>query len=328
MTYLVRPIDGNLGSAIAIRNGFGDENKLAVFADAGIMDCAKVGGDRCLLISRKQGMALAAALRQAGAFWDSIPYSAGPLRGEVGEDDIRLKYAADDPSGLRRMRFTRDAPAQFRGDGKVAIPFEFSINGPQWLRDKSHEKPLTAMARDVCIGVAVVDLDAEQLEMRAIRRRIELSPTALALIRLCDPLPPSIARFYARRDIHHDTGNGEVFARLELPQRRFLSPDLVTLQIRLAIQDICSGNVEADIFALYRLPLVREALRAGSFLALDLAEMIAGQLEQQAANPDLSGHAKIGDILEAIAAALEAGAPAEAALATELRRRAEVRQDR
>ncbi|MCW2285055.1 hypothetical protein M2323_003025 [Rhodoblastus acidophilus] len=814
MTFLIRPIDGNIGSAVAIRDDFGDEKKLAVFADAGIMDCAKVGGNQCLLISRKQGIALvdlaarnvirrgrlsiqadyiaiaytcrpgliatvdlttlkqtdrynliqtcpdgsfqliyrdSDALRKAGAFWDSIPYSDGPLHGEVGEDHFSLKYASEEPSGLRRMQFTRGARATFRADGKVVIPFEFSTNGPRWVHDKSFEKPLMSSAPDFRVGVAVIDVEAERLDMHVIRKQIEpsvytsfpvraispdgrhavlqgydpivvpekqakglvgglrsllgckptldlafgleawnisrepklagdfpfrrlegatlppvttltfddaelarirreielvfpgveagfagrdeawraswdkrkedayyapletrkfpaytpafhvqfppmfaevaqrlarlrqnpfttmpwdrlddrqrafvagvlrvwseqaalaadsmawiardrfavlsrdgtvrecsleggvgqtfqlvdpetrvwpfskryvpspglaelelihlqdrafavdlyefrlefelpstdvsaggdpcapvpvayrivrdaegwdrevkqvnrlaekirrgyvtigskepariiaglrelarevrdhfdeivvddrwlpslhhrgsaitepefcdiliadgsdeavraldelltaflgaagdprrsiwhlddctpaMGPTALALIRLCDPLAPSIARYYARRDIYHDTANSEAFARVELPQSRFLSPDLVTLQIRLALQDICSRNVEADIFALYRLPLVREALRAGSPPALDLAEVIVSQLEEQTANPDLSGAARVADVLEAIASALDVGAPAEAALATELRRRAEVQHDR
>jgi len=149
-----------------------------------------------------------------------------------------------------------------------------------------------------------------------------MGPASIALIKLCNPLPPSIPRFYARRDMNHDMWTCEAFERLDLPHERFLSADLVALQVRLAIQDICTGNVDADIFALYRLKLVREVLRANPSLALELADVIISQLDAQA--PDLTWASGAGSagVAEAIAESLDGAAPAEAALAAELRRRA------
>ncbi|GKQ51500.1 hypothetical protein [Bradyrhizobium sp. Ce-3] len=808
--FIVRPINGTLGSAIAIRDGFAEEQKLAIFADARIQDCTRVGDDRCLFLSHKMGIALVDlssrkviergrlkqaadriavsrdgrwavayhcnpgliavielptlqesarynliqtredgafqllhrdndVLNESGAPWNSIPFSDGPLRGEAGADQFWLKYAPVEPNGLRRIRFDRGARATFRADGKLVAPFEFSVNGPEWVWSRLRNKPITTMARDTTVGVAVIDLDTARLEMQVIQRQIEpsvyttfpvqsispdgthaivrafdpvdagarehglggrlrqlfgsepdaalafglevwdvtgtprltrsiafkplngetlrrintlrfndaelaearkeiglvfpgveagfagrehewrtsrekqledayfdpletreapafnpafghvhfpvlyaeatqlfwklrprpfstlpwdhfddrqrcfvasvlngwsahsaysvdsiawiardrfvvlsrdgtvrelsiagdvgqtyqlvdpktgtwsftepslfphelihirssafaitafnhrlefdlpsmaassvgalgapiplayravadvaarnaevkrvdslaeairrgyvkigskeparliaglrelarearehfdeivvderwlptlhyrgkavgetefcdilaadgsdaatraldelltafldatavrrqnvwhpddvtptMGPVTFALIRLCDPLPPSVARFYDRRDMSHDTWTPQEFERLDLPKSRFSSPDLLTLQIRLAIQDICTGNVKADIFALYRLPLVREALHVDPSRSADLAQAIIDQLSGQASDLAWATSAGVAGVLEAIVEGLDAGIPAEAALADELRRR-------
>jgi len=51
-------VSATLGGAIAIRAPDGREDKMAVFADAGIEDFAMLGDERCLLISRNGGVAL------------------------------------------------------------------------------------------------------------------------------------------------------------------------------------------------------------------------------------------------------------------------------
>lgn len=246
MNFVVRPIDGTLGSAIAISDGGGEDYKLAVFADGGIKDYALIGDDQCVLISRKRGIAIVdlsvrevvkrgtlprpfdriavakdgaralaylcnpgllafidlaslastaefnlIQLRDDGAFdllhrdqeamreaktpWDSIPFSDGPLRAEIRAEELWLKYAPENPSGLRRMRFTRTARAVFRPDGKVVLPFEFSANGPNWVTDRSYAKPITMSAHVISVGIAVIDEDAACAEMRIIRRRTETS---------------------------------------------------------------------------------------------------------------------------------------------------------
>jgi hypothetical protein len=58
MDHVVRIVSATLGGAIAIRSPDGREDKMAVFADAGIEDFAMLGGGRCLLISRNGGAAL------------------------------------------------------------------------------------------------------------------------------------------------------------------------------------------------------------------------------------------------------------------------------
>ena len=246
MSFLVRPVDGTLGSAIAISDSGGEEHKLAVFADAGIRDFALIGDKRCVLISRKRGIAIVdlharevfkrgilprpfdriavakngaralayhcnpgllafidlaslastaefnlIQLRDDGAFdllhrdheamreaktpWDSIPFSDGPLRDEVRADELWLKYAPKEPTGLRRMRFTRSARAVFRMDGKVVLPFEFSVNGPDWVTDRRHARPITMSAHLISVGVATIDEDAARAEMRVLRQRAETS---------------------------------------------------------------------------------------------------------------------------------------------------------
>jgi hypothetical protein len=244
MSFLVRPINGSLGSAIAIREGLGAERKLAVFADAAIQDCALVGNDRCVVVSRKRGIALVDpasctvvrrgrlslvpdriaisqdgsraiayhcnpglllvldpatleetarynliqqsgggtltlihrehdALNRDGTPWDSIPFSDGPLAGEVAGDDPWLKHGSSESTGLRRLRFTRGARARFRADGKVVVPFEFHTNGREWVVSRHTGKPITSRARDFRVGVAVIDLETAEIEMQVIRRRIE-----------------------------------------------------------------------------------------------------------------------------------------------------------
>lgn len=244
MRFLVRPINGTLGSAIAIREGTGEERKLAVFADAAIQDSALVGHDHCILVSRKRGVALVdlpsgtvvrrgrlsrtpdriavsgdgsraiayhcnpgllqvldpATLEETARFnliqecdgarfrllhrdhddlqrdhtpWDSIPFSDGPLANEVAGDDFWLKYRPAEPTGLRRIRFPSSARARFRADGKVVIPFEFHTNGREWVARWHPTKPITSRARDFRVGVAVIDLEAAQLEMQVVRRQIE-----------------------------------------------------------------------------------------------------------------------------------------------------------
>ncbi|WP_143279097.1 hypothetical protein [Bradyrhizobium sp. C9] len=269
--FIVRPINGTLGSAIAIRDDSGEEQKLAIFADARIQDCARVGDDRCLFLSQKMGIALVDlssrkvikrgrlkqaadriavssdgrravayhcnpgliavielptlqesarynliqtqedgafqllhrdndALNKGGTPWDSIPFSDGPLRGEAGADQFWLKYAPAEPNGLRRIRFDRGARAIVRADGKLVVPFEFSVNGPEWVRSRLRNKPITTMARDITVGVAVIDLGTARIEMQVIQRQIEpsvyttfpvqsISPDGThAIIRAFDPV--------------------------------------------------------------------------------------------------------------------------------------------
>jgi hypothetical protein len=178
-------------------------------------------------------------------------------------------------------------------------------------------------------GLLTAFLDAMEGRRQDIWHTDDVTPTmgpvSMALVRMCDPLPPSIARFYARRDMDHDMWTIEAFERLDLPQKRFLAPDLATLQIRLAIQDICTGNNDPSIFAYYRLDLLRAALHASPSLTLDLADMIVDQTEAQAPNLTWASKAGVTGVLKAIAGSLDKNVQSEADLAVELLRRAELR---
>lgn len=149
-----------------------------------------------------------------------------------------------------------------------------------------------------------------------------MGPVALALIGLCDPLPPSVARYFARRDMDHDSWTAAAFERLSLSQERLLKDDLVALQVRLAIQDICTGNMSLDILAHYRLPLIRNALRAEPSRASAIAEVVVAQLEAQASNLSWASAVGVSGLLQNIADALARDTPSEAMLASLLRRRA------
>jgi hypothetical protein len=155
-----------------------------------------------------------------------------------------------------------------------------------------------------------------------------LGPVAFALIRICDPIPLSVPRFFARRDANHDMWTLPEFERLALPPERYLSSDLVALQMRLAIQDVCTGNVEASIFDLYRLPLSREVLRADPSLAAEFATTIVGQVEAQAPDFSWASGGGVSGVLEMIAEGLEAEDRAEAALGAEIRGAAEGHRER
>jgi hypothetical protein len=145
-----------------------------------------------------------------------------------------------------------------------------------------------------------------------------MGPVALALIALSDRVPDAVARFYARRDMNHDMWTFEAFARLDLAEDRFLSPDLEKLQIRLAVQDVCTGNVDADIFQLYRLPLSRARLHRNPSIAETLAETIFDQISAQA--PDLTWASNVGasGVADAIAKSVDRTNPAEARLSERL----------
>lgn len=145
-----------------------------------------------------------------------------------------------------------------------------------------------------------------------------MGPVTMALIQMCDPIPQSVMQFYARRDMDHDMWTQDVFEKLPLTDERLLSPDLVTLQIRLAIQDIATQNMDPDIFALYRLPLLREALQADANMVPILTELIVSQTQAQSPNFTWSSGDGIPGVLEAIADQLYRNHDAEQALAGEL----------
>jgi hypothetical protein len=148
-----------------------------------------------------------------------------------------------------------------------------------------------------------------------------MGPVAFSLIALSDPIPPSVTRFFARRDMEHDMWTPENFGTLALPTARLLAPDLLALQIRLAIQDICTGNPGPDLFALYGLPQARAALRHDAARAPVFAEIIARELMAQAGSLSWATGAGAIGVLDSIAEALDATHAAEVLLAKELRLR-------
>jgi hypothetical protein len=147
-----------------------------------------------------------------------------------------------------------------------------------------------------------------------------MGPVALALLRLSDPIPECVMTFYGRRDMDHDGWTREALGGLGLPAERLTATDLLALQFRLAIQDIATGNIEAELFRQYGLGHARSALHRRPALAEPYADLIVSQLEAQA-KISLSWSGGADALLTKIADALDSSSPSEATLAAELRRR-------
>ncbi|WP_152553482.1 hypothetical protein [Erythrobacter longus] len=153
-----------------------------------------------------------------------------------------------------------------------------------------------------------------------------MGPVTVALIKMTNPLPASITRFYARRDMDHDMWTYQAFEEMGLSDKRLLSADLVTLQIRLAIQDICTGNMDPNIFALYRLPLVRDVLHRNPQLVPDICKVIVDQTEAQAPHFTWASSEGVAGVLAAISDELNKGQAAEKAMAVALMDEVEARR--
>jgi len=153
-----------------------------------------------------------------------------------------------------------------------------------------------------------------------------MGPVTIALMKMTNPLPASITRFYARRDMDHDMWTYQAFEEMGLSDKRLLSADLVTLQIRLAIQDICTGNMDPNIFALYRLPLVRDVLHRNPQLVPDICKVIVDQTEAQAPHFTWASSEGVAGVLAAISDELNKGQAAEKAMAVALMDEVEARR--
>jgi hypothetical protein len=153
-----------------------------------------------------------------------------------------------------------------------------------------------------------------------------MGPVALALVRLCDPIPECVMTFYGRRDMDHDGWTFEAFGELGLSAERWTSQDLLALQFRLAIQDVATGNIGADLFKQYGLGHARLALHQRPALAEAYADLIVAQLQAQSKH-SLSWAREADALLAKIADALDAAVPAEATLAAELRKQLAARAE-
>ncbi len=145
-----------------------------------------------------------------------------------------------------------------------------------------------------------------------------MAPTAIALIQLCDFIPEAVFRYFALRDMNHDMWTPVRFSELNLSPSRLAARDLLALQIRLAIQDICTGNPKPYLFALYSLNHVRIALYANPSLSSGLADIIVEQLREQTPKFSFASAAGALGVLQTIINALDHDQPAEASLVQEL----------
>lgn len=147
-----------------------------------------------------------------------------------------------------------------------------------------------------------------------------MGPVALALIKLCDPIPQQVTAFVAQRDMEHDNWTPKSFGALQLSAKRFSESDLLALRIRLALQDISTGNVGTDLFSLYHLADEQGRLHKDPARAKPCANLIAAQIKAQWPDMPQNARAPGAKILTAITAAMNRRQPSEMALAAELLR--------
>jgi hypothetical protein len=145
-----------------------------------------------------------------------------------------------------------------------------------------------------------------------------MAPTAFALVQLCDLIPEAVFRYFALRDMNHDMWTPVRFSELRLSPNRFTAPDLLVLQIRLAIQDICTGNPHPYLFTFYGLSHARESLYANPSLASGLADIFVRELKAQTPNLSFARTAGALSVLQTVVGALQIDHPAEARLAQEI----------
>jgi hypothetical protein len=143
---------------------------------------------------------------------------------------------------------------------------------------------------------------------------------ALGLVQLCDPVPDAVMTFVARRDPDHDNWTPDAWQTLSLSPYRSAQPDVIALRIRLALQDISTGNfVRPDFFAFYHLDRDRVRLRADPSRAEAYANLIVTQMRAQWPDLASAGNSRGASFLGSIVGAMDITDPAEAALAAALR---------
>ncbi|TYC78566.1 hypothetical protein FMN63_03295 [Stappia sp. BW2] len=94
---------------------------------------------------------------------------------------------------------------------------------------------------------------------------------------------------------------------------------MLALRIRLALQDISTGNIGPDLFALYNLDQDREKLRADLSQVETYARLVAAQIRAQWPDLASAGNSRGAFLVEKIVGAIDLTAPAEAALVAALR---------
>jgi hypothetical protein len=146
-----------------------------------------------------------------------------------------------------------------------------------------------------------------------------MGPVALALVQLCEPIPGAVMTFFSRRDPDHDNWTPEAWQALALSPYRLAQPELLALRIRLALQDISTGNIGPDLFALYNLDQDREKLRADLSQVETYARLVAAQIRAQWPDLASAGNSRGAFLVEKIVGAIDLTAPAEAALVAALR---------
>jgi hypothetical protein len=83
---MIRKINGNIGSAIAVREPTGTEYKLAVFSDAGIVDFSMLDELRCVLLSEKRQVAIADLASRTIVLRGSLPFQASHIVADVARN--------------------------------------------------------------------------------------------------------------------------------------------------------------------------------------------------------------------------------------------------
>jgi hypothetical protein len=148
-----------------------------------------------------------------------------------------------------------------------------------------------------------------------------LTETVLTAIRLSDRIPAGCWRWIVWRDGLHDTYTSEVLGpRVIEPLGLQGRDDLLTLAVRVGLQDFVSQSWECSILRIGAMQSVAADLHDGRLAPERLARLLRRQLRAQARTGGLSWSTKAGEqaIVEEIARRLDATEPTERALAGSL----------
>ncbi len=148
------------------------------------------------------------------------------------------------------------------------------------------------------------------------------APTAFALLQMTGRVSENVERFFANRDMDHDSYTVQQFEKFELERSQWAARDMLRLRLRLAVQDIGTGNFGKDLFKLYGLTDVAEGLGTGEYEATAFADLVAEVVNAQA--PLFSWATPLGvkGVIKMLADGLSADRPAIAELKQELEKRA------
>lgn len=151
---------------------------------------------------------------------------------------------------------------------------------------------------------------------------------ALTLMRLPGPTPEVVMRHVALRDAEHDSWTEGAWHGMELATEKLADPQTTAIRIRLAIQDIDTGNfVSPDFFRFYQLDHDLSTMRQDPSRIDAYAALIAAQLRDhwsvQARSTEASRQGSLDRLARAIEGTAERQAdgfnPIRSALAGQLR---------
>lgn len=151
-----------------------------------------------------------------------------------------------------------------------------------------------------------------------------LVPTAFTLIEMTGTVPDNVNRLFGMRDMEHDTRyTPQRFASLKLTPGQLASEQLFRLRLRLAVQDVGTGNNGTDLANFYGLKRELGTIDSGGYSAKDFAEIVKEVVDAQAPDFDWASPQGPKGMLETLANGLKGEGSGIATLKDELRKRRE-----